>query len=209
MIDGVGPGIGKSTLAWNLAEAIAQRGLPVDILPENAIFNRPEFADAAVGFRTKQFDIEQEALPQGYEALVQRHADSGAWIIFDWSAASMAEDLPWAEDIDALTAHVRRVGEIVSGLDQIVLMLDGPIEVGVDRAIAQRGMRWFDTYAEMENSTDQRGTTRDKAIRYLARSRYARVERAFAQAEWPMVSIGATRSPENVLAVALAVLGIE
>jgi tRNA uridine 5-carbamoylmethylation protein Kti12 len=82
MIDGAGPGIGKSTLAEDLARALSERGVPVDLVTEHAIFERPEFAEAADGFRAKRYDVEREALPKAYAALVQRNA----WVIFDWSA---------------------------------------------------------------------------------------------------------------------------
>src|SRR5438067_10891448 len=96
MLEGVGPGIGKSTLAESLAKALAERGDDVDLIVAASIFERPEFADAAEGFRTKRFERNRTALPDAYRALVERHVVTGAWVIFDWSVAGMVEDLPWA-----------------------------------------------------------------------------------------------------------------
>ena len=207
MIDGVGPGIGKSTLAVSLAQAIVARGLPVDLVPEEAVFDRPEFADAAVGFRTKQFDIERDALPRAYEALVRRNAEAGAWVVVDWSAGSMAEDLPWAEDIVVLTDHLRRVREIVADLDPIVLILEGELDTALDRAIAQRGEQWLQRHTALAGGGDAAQSPRGRALR-AQRRRDQRVRVAFAGAGWAVELIDAMRSPETVLASALRMIGL-
>ena len=196
MVDGIGPGIGKSTLAWNLATALAERGVPVDLLPENAIFNRPEFADAAVGFRSKQFELEREALPKGYRALVRRNEASGAWVVFDWSAGSMAEDLPWAAEMDALTDHMREVTEIVGALDPALLLLDGPVEEAVRRATAERGAEWLKRYE----------ASRFPAVQV---ERMQRVRQATEAVGWQIEMIDAMPPPNEVLSSALRVLRIE
>jgi len=207
MIDGVGPGIGKSTLAENLAAAITARGLDLDLIPEEAIFNRPEFADAAVGFRTKQFDIEREALPRGYEALVRRNADLCAWVVVDWSAGSMAEDLPWARDIAVLTEHLHQVHEIVADLDPIVLILEGDLDTAFDRAIAQRGDEWLEINVALADEEGGALSIRDRAMR-AQRLRDERVRQAFAKAGWAVELIDGMRSPKTVLASALRLVGL-
>src|SRR5437899_5876556 len=154
MLEGVGPGIGKSTLAASLAKALAERGDDVDLIVDASIFERPEFTDAAEGFRTKRFTRTRVALPDAYRALVKRHAATGAWIIFDWSAAGMVEDLPWASDLEDLTAHLREVHEIVAPLDPIVLVLEGPLELAMGRAVAERGAEWFARHAASAEEVD-------------------------------------------------------
>jgi thymidylate kinase len=205
MIDGVGPGIGKSTLAENLAAELTTRGIPVDLIPEDALFTRPEFTEAATGFRTSQYLVEQTALPAAYSALVERSRATGAWVVFDWSAASMAEDLPWAEDINALTDHLRHVHEVVADLDPIVLLLDGDRDAALDRAVAQRGQDWLERRVKLAGDED--APLRERA-HHAQRLRDERVRRALAAAGWRLESVDGMLAPQEVVSHALRVLGL-
>jgi DNA polymerase III delta prime subunit len=53
MMEGISPGIGKSTLAESLAESLQAEGTTVDLFPEEQLFTRADFSVVAEGFRTK------------------------------------------------------------------------------------------------------------------------------------------------------------
>ena len=211
MISGVGPGAGKSTLAAGLARELRGAGAPVDLIPEEDLFVRAEFAEAATGFREKRFESMSQDLLAAYARLVEKAEREGSVVIFDWEAAGMVEDLPWAQDQSALDTHVQSVMDTVRAFQPVVLFLEAPLRLAYERAVAERGDPWVTRYAGLgaERGLGRHGSPQQRALAYLRANQAwrARTDAAYAAAGWPVTDVDATLGAGKVLADALAVCG--
>lgn len=209
MLTGVSPGAGKTTLSVGLTDSLRTRGHTVDLLPEEAMFDRAEFAEAGRGFKTRRWAAAEDLLA-GYAGLVAKSSRDRSIVVFDWSASAMAEDLPWAKEQAALNGHVREVKRVVASLDPVVLFLDSPVETALDRATAQRGAKWLARWAGAPNTASPAEKNRNRE-QVLTRIRNGSIgtERnraAFAAADWPLVEIDASQPASVVLNDALSVV---
>lgn len=212
MLTGTSPGAGKTTLSEGLTEALRTQGVAVDLVQEEAIFERAEFTEAGRAFKTRRWASAEELLA-GYERLVTKAERDGSTVIFDWSAAAMAEDLPWAEEQAALNDHVRHAKAIVSSLNPIVLFLEAPLEAAVDRATAQRGAKWLAEWTGNPGCADPSDTAsnRERALANIGSGCIGteRNRAAFLAAEWPLIDLDASQPASTVLTDALTVVSGE
>jgi hypothetical protein len=116
----------------------------------------------------------------------------------------LAEDLDWAEENDvALAEHSSAVARIMAVLDPVVLYLDGDVGMAVDRAVTQRGRRWFRDAPTEEDAWSAFRLRLIEEVRLRAR----RMARAFEAGGWQLTRIDATSQiAAEVLAEALAAL---
>ncbi len=207
MLDGIGPGVGKSTLASGLAASLPTGGFHIELVPEEAVFERSEFAPAAAEFRSQRFARESSLL-DAYSALANT-ADTT--FVFDWSCAAMAEDLPWATEQEALDAHVAAVSDIAGSFNKVLLYLDAPIGVALRRAVAERGNEWLHRYASLAPTIEPEGPVSrieeaiERAARYytISDSSWRRSLKALTRAEWRISRVDATKEPQGVLSEVL------
>ena len=209
MISGVGPGAGKSTLGARLARELRKGGTPVDLIPEEDLFVRPEFAEAGAGFREERFELMSDHLLAAYGRVAEKADREGNVVIFDWEAAGMVEDLPFAAEQEALNAHMKSVMEIVAAFNPILLYLDAPLYAAFARAVAERGDPWVQRYARLgsEKGISRSGTLEQQAFEYLDSdsSWRARERAAYESCQWPQIEIDANRPAEAVLVDALGI----
>lgn len=212
MISGSGPGVGKSTLGAGLARALGGQ-TPVDLIPEEDLFIRPEFVEAATGFRERRYASMSNDLLRAYGRLIDKAEHESSTVIFDWEAAGMVEDLPWAEDQSALDAHVQLVMNAVRGFEPVVLFLDAPLRLAFERAVAERGEPWVTRYAALgaDRGLAPDESPEERAFTHLECNRGwpPRTQAAYAAAGWPQVVLDAARPPREVLADAVAVVSGE
>lgn len=212
MVSGTGPGVGKSTLAAGLARQLATH-VSVDLIPEEDLFVRPEFAEAGSGFRHRRYESMSDDLLVAYDRVRQKAQRESSAVIFDWEAAGMVEDLPCAEDQAALYKHVQSVMDLVRHFHPVVLCLEAPLRLAFDRAAAERGEPWLTRFAALgaDQGLAPNASTEDRAFAYLESNQgwRPRTDAAYVAAGWPMVEIDASRPSEAVLADALAVVSGE
>ncbi len=211
MMDGISPGIGKSTLGESLADSLRAEGIAVDLFPEEQLFTRADFTVVAEGFRTKAYPTPEEFL-DAYERTIGSCLANQAWLICDWNCAGMASDLTWAlADPARLDGLVRDVRKLADGYPATVLFLDGDIETAIRRAARQRGPEWV---ARQVRIAEGKGVAPGPDIyRIVAYERACRPLgerdlRALAAGGWRVVSVDAQRSPADVLAQARQALGL-
>lgn len=177
------------------------------------MFSREEFAEAGTAFRTRRWATAEELLT-GYRRLVARNVRR-RWVVFDWTCAAMAEDLPWAADQRDLDAHLRDVTAVTRDIEPVVLFLDAPIETAFARARTQRGRRWLEHYAELaearRSSFSPESTVEDRALSFFRQNLPAnpRNATAFQAARWPRVSLDAAGTSERVFAQAIRALALD
>ncbi|MET9023046.1 hypothetical protein ABZV93_23990 [Actinopolymorpha sp. NPDC004070] len=209
MIEGVAPGIGKSTLAASLARVLRAGGSPVDLFPEEDLFTRPEFAEVAQGFRTKDFPTPEHFLP-AYAATFEAQRAGNAWGIFDWNCAGMASDLPWAaSDPARLRTLVRDVRLLAEERTPLVVSLRGDVRQATRRAAAERGRGWVDYWARI---ADEHGVSEGPAFERIVH--YQESVQVLKQADldilrttgWQVVDLDASASADEVLGQALTAL---
>jgi hypothetical protein len=212
MMDGVSPGIGKSTLAEGLADSLSARGAAVDLFPEEQLFERIDFAEVAAGFHSLDFPT-PAAFLDAYTATVRRAKANQAWLILDWNCAGMASDLPWAmDDRGRLDQLVRDVRSLVGGAGATVLYLGGNIEVAVRRAARQRGPEWVARYVAIAaNHGVPPGADIDRIVAYERDAQGFRQAdlRALAEGGRRMTELDAMRPEGEVLAEATLALGLQ
>jgi thymidylate kinase len=196
MFEGL-PGSGKTTLAARLADHLA-RGCAVDLIPEEDIFVRGEFAEAGASFRSVRLATAGDLL-LAYGRLARVLRDTSAAAVFDWNASGMAEDLPWAARQADLDAHVRAVHSTVAMLSPVVVFLSTAPEVAFERAAAERGDGWVARYAALG---PPEGTGRARVLSHFAAQErgFARDRHAYKAAGWPVVTVDANHDVATVLA---------
>ncbi len=204
MITGVGPGIGKSTLAEGLAARALGLGAPYDLFGEEQIFTRPAFAEIARAFRERRDGVRvyptAEMLLQGYRRVLAQLGDRG--IVFDWTCLGMISDLPWAEGRpDVLLAHARAVRALAEPLEPLIVNLVADIEIAVARAAAQRGETWVRRNAHLAAMIGATARSRLGAIaeRLRALPHESLELDAFRSAGWPVLEVDAARTAAEVL----------
>ncbi len=216
------PGVGKSTLAANLAASITQAGGACDLLPEEAIFIRAEFADVGQGFKTKHWPTANIML-HAYQRVLDAARQHRRWIAMDWNCVGMIEDLPWAQpdrttltttqhaahaDMSVLVTHARDVRALAPDIRPILLVLNVPHRVAATRAATERGDAWIERYAAFVQDPRPGEPPLDRIVRWYEEisPRHEDIIDAYDQAGWQIAAIDATSTDDAVLRAAMAVL---
>lgn len=197
MISGSGPGAGKSTLARRLEREFARSGRKVRVWPESALFEWTELADLADRFRRRDYPTADHLL-DAFERVAGATAADTVWVQ-DWSWPDLAEDLPWAAELDALCAFSARMRAAAARLRPIVLYLAADIETGLERAVRQRGQAWLARThrALVGGEPDGHALTRLAAC-YAVRER--RIRQSLVAGGWPLIELPVMGSAELVFA---------
>ena len=211
MMDGISPGIGKSTLAEALAESLQAQDIAVDLFPEEQLFTRADWSVVADGFRSKAYPTPEQFL-DAYAETIGRCLANQAWLICDWNCAGMASDLTWAlADPTRLDRLVRQVRLLADGCPATLLFLDGDIETAVRRAARQRGPEWVARQARIaaEHGVGPGGDI-DRIVAYerACRPMGERDLQALGEGGWHVVAVDGQRPPTDVLVQARQSLGI-
>lgn len=204
MITGVGPGIGKSTLAEGLADRARELGQDLDLFGEEQIFTRPAFAEIGRAFRERRDGVrvypDGAMLLEGYRRVLAGLGD--AVLVFDWTCLAMISDLPWAEGRpDVLLAHARDVLDLTAPLRPVIVNLKSDVEIAVARAAAQRGEDWVRRMAHLAAMSGATARTRLGAISERIRGLpFESLELdAFVAAGWPIWEVDAAQPATTVL----------
>ncbi len=206
MVDGVGPGIGNTTLGRSLTAALPD----VDLIhEEGAVFERSEFSEVGAQFRRHiagEPDVAHpppSMLERAYARLVETLQTSGAYGVTDWSFVALAEDLDWAQaSLADLHEHSRAVRAITAPLDPIVVYLGGDVRVGILRRETERGRAWFGAGGMPD---DEWFDFVDERTRVFVEGQ-ERLLGTFAAGEWDLVHVNGELGKAEVLRQALHAL---
>jgi hypothetical protein len=208
-------GAGKSTLAGAIC---AWLGEACELLPEEAIFERHEFEEVGEAFRSKTFPDTQMMLV-AYNRIFARARDARTSIVADWSCIGMIEDLPCAQpdraalttrvagatpDLDVLVSHGRDVLQMWGGR-AVLLDLHVRHEIAGQRALADRGTKWFVRHLHLEKTPADPVGELVRHERQFDQRKQAIVE-AHRASGWEIHQLDAEQTSDDVLDDAITVL---
>lgn len=159
-VDGVGPGVGKSTLAAALADLLTASGLRVDHFREEDIRHRPAFAAAMADFE-RVGRIESGALLTATAAWLRELASDGVEVaVADALLPYIPSLLAWGRDEAAVDRFIGHLTAILAGTALVSVYLDGDPDEALTRAVDREGgdawLRWLiSRYADV-GVTDRR-----------------------------------------------------
>lgn len=143
-IDGVAPGVGKSTLAAALADHFARRGVVVDHFREEEILTRPACTTVAEQFHSRG-EVDPAALIDATKEylLSLREAEVDVAVL-DAFVPFLQSMLGWGYDDDAIDEFVRELTGAMAGTPKVLVYLDGDPQRALERAIQREEDGWFD-----------------------------------------------------------------
>ncbi len=142
-VDGVAPGIGKSTLAAALAARLRESGLVVDRFREEDILTRPAYGTVARQFQ-ETGRVEPVLLLSATERYLRdlRHDGVGVAVL-DSLLPFVPSLLAWGHDLPTITAFVRDLTGILAQTRPLLVYLDGPVGAALERAVHREGEAWL------------------------------------------------------------------
>lgn len=142
-VDGVAPGIGKSTLAAALAVRLHERGSVVEHFREEDILSRPAFGAVARQFQ-ETGRVEPVLLLSATERYLRdlRHDGVGVAVL-DSLLPFVPSLLAWGHDLPTITAFVRDLTGILAQTRPLLVYLYGPVGAALERAVHREGEAWL------------------------------------------------------------------
>ena len=200
-VAGIGPGMGKTTLARRLAISLGGE----HIEDGDLIFKRREFEEVATKFRGGQQPVALE-LESAWTTLVRSIECSRCVTVLDGSFVTGAEDLDWALASEkALHEHSRNMRAILAPMRPLIFFLDGNVAEGMRRREAQFGRDWF----RNQRASDEDWDTRFARIEAGYIANRPRILAAFAAGNWRLFQLDAGLSKDELLEAALEVIHSE
>lgn len=221
MVTGSCPGAGKSSLAGDLAGVFGSCGSRVLMICEDDVWGRREFgldpvshADALPEFSAVLHD---QRMPLSADVLLRTFAQvraryfrgQAAWIQ-DWSWLDLASDLLGGRHQGApLTEFSRDLLEEACDLNPVVLFLRLDPELGLARAVRERGTTWLRRHAGALGATDFcDGDLVRGLVDHYAGQECERLE-LLGGSGWETLIIDADVDRSAVRSAAVAALGIK
>jgi hypothetical protein len=212
-VTGRSPGAGKTTLVRDIAAELSERGEPILLVDEDAVWGERRLDDEPVDYRTawpefrallheRQSVPTAEDLMSAFGSIEERVPTEGVWLQ-DWSWIDLAATLPWSESASALLAFAVALRERAARLQLIWLHLTVDPNVGLQRVVAERGRVWLARHIGIEACSDV------DALRILAARSEAwesRVSPVLASAGWVRQEIDGEGSRSDVRTRALEAL---
>lgn len=216
MMEGL-PGSGKSTLAKALERCVREAGAAVELLPEEAIFRRAEFARVGRAFRNRVWPAPRLML-EAYDRVFAAARDAHRSVISDWNSVAMIEDLPCAHpdrstttsndpsvmpDEAVLIGHATDVRHAWAA-EALLLVLELPPEKAIERAAQERGVAWLEREAN-RGALELNGSAFERAVRFhdAFRPRRRAVVDAHERGGWTVVRLDASHSEDVITHSAL------
>lgn len=190
-----------------MGATLRRQHVPVDTFGEEELFTRPQFTRVADGFCTQHYASPEES-EGAYEAWLGT-LPAATVAIMDWNPASMAGDLPWASKDPALFRHHLQTGYTLAGGGVLLLHLQAPAEVTIERASAERGEEWLARSDRIARSAghdqpDRVDRVLAEATRHAAQTRDEL--RVAAEAGWPIHVIDAAGTAKEAHDQAIALI---
>lgn len=142
-IDGVAPGIGKSTLAAAVAAQLVLRGQAVDCFREEDILTHQAYGAVAEQFRRTDRVQPSVLLAATAEYVAGLRRNGVQVAVVDSLLPFIPSLLAWGHGPAAVSAFVHDLTTVLSGTALVVVYLDGAIEQALDRAVRREGEPWL------------------------------------------------------------------
>jgi hypothetical protein len=208
LVNGAGPGLGKTTLVRSLATALEQKGLTVELFSESDILTCSEFAAVMQEFRARP-RVELPTLLEAAQAYLAACAQGGRDVyVLDALLPYWLSLSAWGYDESEVQQFLANLGAVAGGVRLVELYLDGDLQAGVLRAAAREGAGWIESQIAKISGFPQVGRSPRNGADVAAYYRAASDERAAVRfaAPWPTYTIDARRSQQECLDESLRLL---
>lgn len=163
-LDGVAPGVGKSTAATRLADELSARGLRVDHFREEEVLTRPACAVLADEFRSTG-RVVPETMLEATRRYVASLDDADVAVV-DALLPFIPSLMAWGHDAGAIDEFVGRLTGVLEGTRVLLVYLDGdPVEAlrrAADREADEGWLTWLAAQIEREPEYEAMATYFDE-----------------------------------------------
>jgi len=204
LVTGASSGLGKSTLARSLSEALAHEGVRVSLFREEDIRREPAFAEVMSVFEaTGEVDTRTLLVAAGEYLRAARRQPVDVFVL-DALFPYLPSLLAWGHTDAEVAAFFSEIATRFDGFGVIELHLAGDVAAGLQRAAGREGGDWLDDHvARMAaRSGAPPIDSVDGAAAYLG-ALAARSRRLLEAAPWPVEVLDADAPADEILAAAL------
>jgi hypothetical protein len=145
LVNGAGPGLGKTTLTRLLADALGGRGAAVELFVEEDILRRPEFEPVIQEFRTRPRVELQTLLDASREYVAECGRRAKDFYILDALFPYWLSLEAWAYTDAEVSQFLSDLGDLADEVHWIELYLEGDLNSGLERAAEREGPGWIES----------------------------------------------------------------
>lgn len=205
MVNGAGPGLGKSTLARALTAELRVRGFSADLFVEEDVLWRAEFAGVIEEFRTRprvELGTLLAATHAYFDTCLRRGHDV---YVLDGLIPYWLSLAAWAYTDVEVARFLSDLADLAGDMELVEIYLEGDLEAGIARAAVREGSGWIEGQVAKVSSFRQLAAP-PRNVEALA-TYYGEVARwtgGFRESvPWPVRVCDADKGPQAVLACAL------
>jgi hypothetical protein len=153
---GVAPAVGKTTLALGLDRWLDERGHRVDLVEEDELLTRPEFAPVARELAVTAH-VRLETLVEATGAIIDaHHRAEESMIVFDSLLPFVSVLLGWRYDEFEIGNFLDDVRERLADHEVVVVYVDADVPAALHQAAEREPDGWLDWWVEtLERREDE------------------------------------------------------
>ena len=193
LVFGDGPGLGKSTLAREVAAALRARGRPVRLFAEEDFWTAAEFGEVMREFKATGRVARQTLLDAAaaYAATIAA-ADESVFVL-DSLLPYLPSLLAWGWSDAEITEFLDEMAAVLNSFDVVYLHLVGDLDAALSRAEAREGDRWLAQIIRKYGVA-----TRNELLAQFS-AEAARAATILDGAPWPVVFINADAGARHAM----------
>jgi hypothetical protein len=171
-VTGVAPAVGTSTLAEGIRDWLSSRGLTVDLVEEDEVLTRREFAPLARELAVTG-SVGIETMVESIGTFIRAVSDSQAEVVVSDSLLPFVHSLvEWGYGENAIDGFFRSVTEQLDGMPFTLVYLDADVRAALRHAAVREPAGWLDWYVTHLIRNEPDSTSReDAAVTCLERER--------------------------------------
>lgn len=209
-VDGVAPGVGKSTVRRQIVALLTDRGITSTAFAEKDVLTHPTFSPVAAEFETTGKVGRGTLLQAAADYLRWFDEDPGDVAVTDALFPFVASLLGWGHDEPEIDEFLAKL-HAVSGASAILFVyLDDDPRAAIARAVAREREGWLEWLIDsLNDASGEPVVDLDSLSAYFYRRRDLTC-RLLARHGWPVVRVeGVTgMSPEDLAGQAVAALNV-
>ena len=189
-VTGVAPAVGTSTLALGISDWLSSRGLTVDLVEEDEVLTRSEFAPVARELAvtgTVGIDTLVESIGTFVTAIRDSTADA---VVSDSLLPFVRSLVDWGYGENAIDGFFRSVTQQLRGVPFTLVYLDADVQGALRQAAVREPAGWLDWYVTqlLRSEPESTMSREDTAVACLERERELAL-RLLGEHGWNVVRI--------------------
>jgi hypothetical protein len=154
---GVAPAVGKSTLAQGLDRWLDARGYQVDLVEEDELLTRPQFAPVARELAVTA-NVRLETLVESTGMIVDAHHRAAeSMLVFDSLVPFVSVLLGWRYDEFEIGTFLDALRERLAGHELVVLYVDADVPAALRHAADREPDGWLEWWVGTLERRDDEG----------------------------------------------------